>query len=774
MDRQSLGEAVLELVTDDAALEKGLAAAKSKTQGWASGVSGIATGAALAIAGVGAAATGILGAMSASAVSVAAHAGEVAKLKRELGLTAEQASRLSAIGKRLNLDTDELSKSFGKFSKFVVDSADKLKEYGIQIARTKDGHVDFDQTLAGVADHFKAMPDGVEKSALAMELFGKTGKELIPLLNQGRSGLKDLGDEAARLGLVFDDKALASAKRLRDAHKDLDERVEGLKNRIGLAFLPTLADWTGGLVKLADIVFPSVSLGLQKVGDFVGGLKEAFDKSPLHGFFDQVMAGAARLPAFLGDVIGSIGEIFDVLSGRRPSAGGVLRGLIGDKGAEQTMAVFAGVRLSMQTAWDEIVDVFNRAKDKLGPAFEQVKKWIGELAKKWDDLPGPLKQYATDLAAAAVITTSAGPAFTGIAANIAQIVGAVVQVGGKPIAAIGDLGAAFEALGLQAALAGGGVGGWFAAMTTAAAFIPVMVVIIIGGLIFIGTHLEDLGAIWEAFSYLVGRVAGVVGRTVGGLFDSIGTAIHDFLAPFGQLMDLFQKDLPFALGIAVGAVAGAIGEMFSTLVGFVRSAIDKAGELRDRVVGALGELAHGAISAIGEFVSGAIEALVQFVTHDVPDFLGSLKDALLGAGGEGGIVQLAKDAVGGFVRGLFDAIPGLIRAAWTFATRFLDGLRGALDQHSPSRRMAEIGALAAEGFRMGLMSGLPELGDLVGGLSAHLAVDTVPNVGGSMGAAAVDRPIQVFVSSRIDVDGRELARAQSRSDNESGRRNGIS
>ena len=45
------------------------------------------------------------------------------------------------------------------------------------------------------------LPDGAEKTALAIELFGKSGADLIPFLNQGREGVGALTAELQDLGV---------------------------------------------------------------------------------------------------------------------------------------------------------------------------------------------------------------------------------------------------------------------------------------------------------------------------------------------------------------------------------------------------------------------------------------------------------------------------------------------------------------------------------------------------------------------------------------------
>ena len=64
------------------------------------------------------------------------------------------------------------------------------------------------------------MEDGAGKTALAIKLFGKSGADLIPLLNQGRAGIKELTDEAAKLGIVISTETAAKAEQFNDTLKN--------------------------------------------------------------------------------------------------------------------------------------------------------------------------------------------------------------------------------------------------------------------------------------------------------------------------------------------------------------------------------------------------------------------------------------------------------------------------------------------------------------------------------------------------------------------------
>jgi hypothetical protein len=61
-----------------------------------------------------------------------------------------------------------------------------------------------------LADHFKTLPDGAEKTALAMKVLGRSGAELIPLLNAGGAAIEELGSKA----VIMTEEQIEASKHL--------------------------------------------------------------------------------------------------------------------------------------------------------------------------------------------------------------------------------------------------------------------------------------------------------------------------------------------------------------------------------------------------------------------------------------------------------------------------------------------------------------------------------------------------------------------------------
>jgi hypothetical protein len=97
-------------------------------------------------------------------------------------------------------------------------------------------------TLMGlVADKLAPMKNGVEKTALAMKLFGSRSIEILPALEQGSAGIEAMRKEAEKLGLILGKKAVAEVEEANDAIARLGSIFTAIRNKIVVGLAPCLA-----------------------------------------------------------------------------------------------------------------------------------------------------------------------------------------------------------------------------------------------------------------------------------------------------------------------------------------------------------------------------------------------------------------------------------------------------------------------------------------------------------------------------------------------------
>jgi len=165
------------------------------------------------------------------------------------GFAAEQSgSSVEGLGTGLKFLAKNLEAATG-------GSAEQIKAFsklGISADELVDAHGNVSTVMLLVADRFKGMDDGAEKTALAMKIFGKSGADLIPLLNEGSDGLNRLGDTAQRAGLVISGDAAKAADEFNDTLTEMKASVLGASNGIAQALLPSLqsvASLTVGVIQ---------------------------------------------------------------------------------------------------------------------------------------------------------------------------------------------------------------------------------------------------------------------------------------------------------------------------------------------------------------------------------------------------------------------------------------------------------------------------------------------------------------------------------------------
>jgi hypothetical protein len=77
------------------------------------------------------------------------------------------------------------------------------------------------------------MEDGTTKTALAMDLFGRSGANLIPFLNEGRDGIAALEEKARSNSASSCPKTTSPQRQFDDEMKELHLALQGVEHRLG-------------------------------------------------------------------------------------------------------------------------------------------------------------------------------------------------------------------------------------------------------------------------------------------------------------------------------------------------------------------------------------------------------------------------------------------------------------------------------------------------------------------------------------------------------------
>ena len=204
---------------------------------------------------IGAAGIAIVGVFGTSASAAIEYQKALAGLSRTSGMSIAASSELAFAASQVGMSTADLTKNIGFLSRSLAslerdaDNAGNIfNRFGIDVHDANGHLLPTDEILGAVADRFQRMPDGVEKTALAMSVFGREGRAMIPLLNQGSAGLQKMGEKAKSLGLVFEN--VSALKSYVAAQRQWDATLKSLQIQIGNSVLPTLTAFSKGITSL--------------------------------------------------------------------------------------------------------------------------------------------------------------------------------------------------------------------------------------------------------------------------------------------------------------------------------------------------------------------------------------------------------------------------------------------------------------------------------------------------------------------------------------------
>lgn len=161
--------------------------------------------------------------------------------KKNGDVTGTNANQVEA----LNLQVKGYTKSLG-------EAATPLEKLGVATKDAAGNARPMSEVFLDVADKFKGMQNGAEKTQLATELFGKSGTKLLPILNKGSDGIKEMEDNAKKMGLVLSQDNVDAVAKYTAAHRKMDEAVKGFNLQVGQDSLPLYQKLADAGVWLTD------------------------------------------------------------------------------------------------------------------------------------------------------------------------------------------------------------------------------------------------------------------------------------------------------------------------------------------------------------------------------------------------------------------------------------------------------------------------------------------------------------------------------------------
>ncbi len=205
-------------------------------------------------------------------------ADQLNKLSQKIGISVEALSTLRFAAQLSDVSLETLQKGIKGLSQNIAeantgigDGAQVFDALGIAVKNADGSMKSTEAVLLQMADVFANLEDGAVKTALAVKLFGKSGMDMIPFLNQGAAGINQLTAEAERLGLKLTTETARSAEAFNDNLTALKASSSSLGIALARDFLPELTNITNTMREAANEAgtLKALWVGLGGVGNLI-------------------------------------------------------------------------------------------------------------------------------------------------------------------------------------------------------------------------------------------------------------------------------------------------------------------------------------------------------------------------------------------------------------------------------------------------------------------------------------------------------------------------
>jgi len=316
------------------------------------------------------------------------------ELAMRLDLGAQTIRDFGFLAKDAGVDLDTAANSLGLLQKNLGEAAAKGGEAGKRFAqlgidiKEPDGSArDFNAVLEDVSDALAGLPDQNARAAAAMDLFGRAGRQLLPVLGQGSEAFKEAMKDAAALGNGLGDDFYAKVKDAADGFEHATHAVQSLKDRAIAAILPAVeklgklletgAKWLLELDKNTHIIQSafialSVVVGVLLVDALASATAAAWALlAPLLVEFGPVLL-------LFGGLVWTLQDLFALMTGGKSVIGDMIQRLFGLQAVNRTVA-------QLRELWNAVKQAIYSAAFGVG-FFVGVFEGLARDLKIGDDL----------------------------------------------------------------------------------------------------------------------------------------------------------------------------------------------------------------------------------------------------------------------------------------------------------------------------------------------------------------------------------------------------
>lgn len=231
---------------------------------------------------------------------------EIGKQSQKLNMSTEGYQKWSTMLEMAGTSIDIMSMGMKTFTGILDEASNGNATALLTLQKLGLGYEDFaglsvEDSLKKVVEQFQTMEQGAEKTQLAVDLFGRSGQELLPLLNQEVGSIDELFKSYEELGLIISDDVISASEDLDDQLSLLKKSFKVASVNIGTVFMPAISRVITGLLDLAR---GSAGAGETLKSGIIDAINAVIDYLPKIGEF-----AAMVIPLIVDTVVSTLPQL---------------------------------------------------------------------------------------------------------------------------------------------------------------------------------------------------------------------------------------------------------------------------------------------------------------------------------------------------------------------------------------------------------------------------------------------------------------------------------
>lgn len=181
------------------------------------------------------------------------YASSLGEVAQQLGVTTDALQEYRYAATQAGLSQDEMDQGLAQLTRRIGEAASGTKsqaeafaKLGISVRDTNGNILKAGDAIPLIADALQRIESPAERAAILMDLFGKSGQKLEPLLAGGAKGVNNLRDAAHNLGIVLSEEQIQKAD-------DTADKLASIKTVLEARIAGVVADNADAILRLVDM-----------------------------------------------------------------------------------------------------------------------------------------------------------------------------------------------------------------------------------------------------------------------------------------------------------------------------------------------------------------------------------------------------------------------------------------------------------------------------------------------------------------------------------------